>query len=111
MRTGQMLTELRRSNAAGVHGQRPSRSQLRRYAVQEGLDSYDDMSETEREQFTKRYEEVDMSVDIEDYVPTGEQEPNDEEIWELEILLNGGTTLDELYADDFELYPTAYEDE
>lgn len=108
MRQGQYLTELRRSNAAGLHGHKPSRSQLRRFAVQEGLDSYDDMSNTERNQFTKRHEEENMYGDpdvlAEDYVPTGDG-PSDAEVWELEAALASGVVdLDELWNDDFDIY-------
>jgi hypothetical protein len=35
---GRFLSELRRSNAAGIHDARPSRSSLKRLAIQEGLD-------------------------------------------------------------------------
>lgn len=35
---GNRLTELRRSNAAGIHAHQPSRSQSRRIAIAEGLD-------------------------------------------------------------------------
>lgn len=86
MRTGQMLTELRRSNAAGIHGHQPSRSVQRRNAIME---------------------EVEMT-DPEDYIP----EPKDEDIWELELAIReGAVDLDDLYGDEFELYPTIYEDE
>lgn len=47
---GKYLSELRRSSAAGIQDHRPSRSQLRRWAIEEGL----------------TYEEDNMSVVFDD---------------------------------------------
>lgn len=52
MSKGNMLTELRRSNAAGIHAHKPSRSQSRRIAIEEGLDmptSWEDTGEQEED--------------------------------------------------------------
>lgn len=76
---GRYLSELRRSNAAGIHDARPSRSVMRRLAIQEEMD----MSVTFDGDYTQDgdFDDLEPSPEDlaeieqeEDYVPEGDRE-------------------------------------
>lgn len=75
---GNYLSELRRSNASGIHGHKPSRSALNRAAI----------------------EEETLSILDGDYI---DQEPADEEIWRLEEEIDPEDFIDP--EDDEDAYP------
>jgi len=75
---GRYLSELRRSGAAGIHDARPSRSLMRRLAIQEELDMSvifdgDYIPEDDWEDAEPSLEELD-EIDHEDYTPDDDRE-------------------------------------
>lgn len=84
---GKYLTELRRSNAAGLHNQRPTRSAFNRAAIEEEIMSIVDEEEyeptpEELEAAEKEYDELDLY----DFWPEGEREVEYYDDYEFEEL-------------------------
>lgn len=87
---GKYLTELRRSNAAGLHNQRPTRSAFKQAAIEEEMMDfvYDDLGEEyepndeDLELAEREYDELDLY----DFWPEGDREVDFYDDYEFEEL-------------------------
>lgn len=88
---GTLLTELRRSNASGIHNHKPSRSTQRRKAIEmtlmnddpRSLDDIDEPTADDLRQIELDEDDFDADDDYDDYYP--ENYDDDDELDEYEL--------------------------